>query len=164
MWQGKGSWEFYSCSWFDLQAKPRKKNLKIQHLYDIKKKNKYMATNLFIKMWVTAKDRWFASSIFPPFFGETVLHLTQVQKKIFPWQRNDLEIGICRISVLSNVMAESARNLGNQRLCLSVVFPETLSYGLPLSGWKNIVKKPSWSSVCLGCSLSSVIQLNTCAA
>lgn len=84
---------------------------------------------------MTAKDRRFASSIyFFPFFGETVLHLTQVQEKIFPWQRNDLEISVCRISVLSNIMAESAHNLGNQRLCFSVVFPEMISYVLPLLG------------------------------
>lgn len=127
LWQDKGSWQFYSCSWFDLQAKPKKKNTKNSkhNIYISRKINKYIATNVFIKLWVTAKDRWFASSFFFPVFGETVLHLTQVQKKIFSLAEKWSGDWICRISVLSSMTAESASNLGNQRLCLSVVFPET---------------------------------------
>lgn len=40
-------------------------------------------------------------------------------------------MGIYRISVPNHITAENARDLGNQRLCISTVFPETLSRGLP---------------------------------
>lgn len=83
---------------------------------------------------MTGKDGWFSPSI----FSEAVLHLTQVKKKYFLGRWANWRWVFIESECVATSPQKMLCKLGNQRPCTSKVFPEILSFGLPLSRWQNI--------------------------
>lgn len=124
----------YPCFWFCFQAKHRKISITI-FIFGVKKINTLSGITIHEQSceWQLKMD-----DLLHPFFSEAVLHLAQVQEKYFlgrwaNWRWVFIEL-LCPVTSRQKMLCK----LVTQRLCTSVVFSETLLYGLPLSRWQTI--------------------------